>query len=100
MRVGQKVVCVDASGGGPLLAPPLVVGNTYIVHGVLHHHCGYAIVDVGIRPPSYIPLFCVCGDKIVTNSIWWCRASRFRPLEERGETTVEEILETIGMVKE
>lgn len=78
-RVGQKVVCVDASG----CRGWLVKGNIYVIAQVLWldrmRERGLALVDVPTPPEGWAPGY---------------RGSRFRPLVTDTQSWLKEILET------
>lgn len=96
--VGQRVVCVNAGvidAHIPGNDPPLMVGRVYIVGGMLTCGCGASMVDVGLSSPY--PTMCACGR--ITSDGWWVYASRFAPIEEISDTTVEDILEAITVPK-
>ena len=89
MKLGQKVVCVKAHSQGAV-----ELGQVYIVDDISFcPKCGMMLVDVGIRRERQH--LCRCGMRRDTSSIRWIAASLFAPLEEKSETMIETVLESI-----
>lgn len=81
-KVGDRVVCVDASG------KPYSNLRTvkYIVNQVQVCVCGSVSIDVGLL--HFAPLritYCECGNELVGLDVDWCCPQRFRKVEEKKE---------------
>ena len=92
MKLGQKVVCVDASGDDEG-SSYLIQGRVYVVRG-MRMGCCVEEVDVGLIGDWDISVCSICGQEEDTR-VGWSFASRFRPLEEKSETMIETVLESI-----
>ena len=94
MKLGQKVVCVDADPGEGM-KNRLTLGATYIIRGIITSPCcGGIKVDVGISTDCDRR----CGNCRTIydpHGTAWFKVSRFRPLEEKSETMIETVLESI-----
>ena len=96
MKVGDKVVCINASSVLPgLTPPPLKRGDIYTVGGICYcPGCGVMNLDVGIHAENK-NIQCQCGHLALTNGVWWAYASRFAPLEEKSDTMFEDIFQVV-----
>ena len=92
MKLGQKVVCVDATPhqGGIV---KLIAGNVYTIQG-MQIWCCAEVVHVGLATTFGYMKCSVCGARKQSDDAWHL-ASRFRPLEEKSETMIETVLESI-----
>lgn len=93
MKIGQRVICVKVGKVVPTQTntPPLRLGATYTVQGMLTcPDCGIVKLDVGLGHVGLSRCFCLSLQP--DDGVWWCAASRFRAVEERGKTMVESIL--------
>jgi hypothetical protein len=73
-RVGQKVVCVDASVGKNIAIKLLVVGHVYTIKRISH---GYSDGGYGLHMAELPELYSALGQ-----TIGWA-FDRFRPIVER-----------------
>lgn len=92
--VGQRVVCIKTH-------PDKVVtkGLYYIIKGIKQSCCGGGLVlDVGIKDFDDSADFCRCADcgKLSRyDAVWWLCESRFAPIDELSDYTVETLLNEI-----
>ena len=100
MKIGQRVVCVNAGPMGPMknVPCPVVLGREYAVGGLKTcPQCGLVVIDVGVRQKGVS--LCACGYLANDGDTWWISASRFAPLEERGDVMVEDVINVLQEVR-
>lgn len=93
-KVGKEVVCINDR---PIVvgcaSPPLQRGQNYTIKDIKYcKGCGVQYVHVGLINTVFNQNECSCGFKSKATNKWYVFSSRFAPLEEKGETMVEEYL--------
>lgn len=78
MEVGNRVICIDASGK----SSSLTKGREYIIHDLSRCSCGELMIDIGLSSPRGVKCYCGCIVS-VKGDIDWCRVKRFRKVEEK-----------------
>lgn len=83
IKVGDRVICVDASAHAMGTPPPLIKGRHYLVYGANKWPCGCVAIDVGLTGNEYGTYCSEHGSSHVPGIIHWCSSKRFRKVQEK-----------------
>ena len=88
-RIGGKVVCVRSHSLGVITK-----GQVFTIRGLDYcRGCGDQYIDVGITNPGWGEITCGhCGSRQTQDGGLLISQILFAPIEEKGETTYEEII--------
>lgn len=91
MKIGQRVVCVKPHSAGVL-----EVGRIYTVKDIRYTVCcGSMCFDVGLTAPKNAVRCVDHNIRFSEGPVWWVKARLFAPLEEKGETNIEEFINSL-----